>query len=286
MSEECEPLLDDRAIRQGDVFQWLGDAERSPWALYGVVVTADCDLAKEKTRGVLSYVPILTDEAYFWTFWRPDKFAPILQQHAAKAAGRITNQLQKSNPNQKPMSADSLLAWLDRRGVAGVVSDIGLTDNGQIKELSNRLNDLQLLVDLLSKEDPDYAALKSALPLKNPKASSENYDSLREELRSVVTSLPGDTFFFSHLPGGSASGYFAMLRYISQCPITDVAINQEQLKFGGAKSKRVAKMTSPYLYAMTQGLARVFTDIGLPRTYENMRAENPARLTAALESRI
>jgi hypothetical protein len=123
-------------------------------------------------------------------------------------------------------------------------------------------------------EEPDYTLARKMMPLRLPKASPDSYDALLADFRSAITSLPGDTFFFSHLPGSPAGGHFAMLRYISQCHIDDIAITQEYLKFGRARARRLARMSAPYLYAMTQGLGRIFADIGLPTAYETTRTES------------
>jgi hypothetical protein len=53
-------------LLQGDLFKWLDSKFTRPWSTYGVVVTADCDLLRSKTRGVISYVPALIIEDYIW----------------------------------------------------------------------------------------------------------------------------------------------------------------------------------------------------------------------------
>lgn len=281
MVEECQSILDDRPLRQGDVFEWVEGYKDRPWKIYGVVVTADCDLANYKTRGILSFVPILTDAEYFWMTWRIDKMGPAIERFATESAARVSKQIKKRYPDHKGITSDGLKAWLDRAQVAGVIAEIGLSDKGQIKEFEERLNKLQSGLTLMQSDIPNYEMLRDVLPIKNSKASPNNFDSLTEEFRNSVTSLPGDTFFFSKLPGSNAGGHFAMLRHISQCPISAVAINREQLEFDGAEARRIARMGAPYLYAMTQGLGRVFTDIGLPSDYEDSRKASPSDLLGA-----
>lgn len=59
---ECEPALDDGPIRQGDVISFHDGAD--PWERLGVIVTGDCDIARNKHAGRLTYIPVLTAPAY------------------------------------------------------------------------------------------------------------------------------------------------------------------------------------------------------------------------------
>src|SRR5256885_8963072 len=59
---ECTPNTDAAPLHQGDIFHWLASVD--PWSKFGLIITADCDIRKNKHRGILSYVPILTLRDY------------------------------------------------------------------------------------------------------------------------------------------------------------------------------------------------------------------------------
>ena len=90
MSDEYESVMDSTPIRQGDVFEWVGENRLRPWKFYGIVVTADCDLANSKTAGRLSYVPALVAEDYLWHFWMGKKL-DLAHQSAMSALLKKTN---------------------------------------------------------------------------------------------------------------------------------------------------------------------------------------------------
>ena len=54
--------------------EWISPPDRDTvWRRFGVIVTADCDVAHRKHRGVLSFCPIVRLEDYIRLFWLPDQ---------------------------------------------------------------------------------------------------------------------------------------------------------------------------------------------------------------------
>lgn len=264
---EFEPYLGDSPIRQGDVFKWDDGHAARPWYQYGVVVTADCDLAKSKTMGRLSYVPALTMEDYIWHFWRDAKFLSLQKAHISKFTSRLNNRL-KRDGHQVEVSEEAAQAWLERAGIEGLLDEISITDKGQRSDFKKIADDLLILLSLLKAQEPDMALLKSCYAIKNPKVPSNDVQALAMEVQSSISSLPGDVFFLPHVHDRPDEGIFLMLRNITQCEISEIAVRPDDLRFGGAKAKRLGRIAAPFRYAITQNLARVFSDIGLPESYE------------------
>jgi hypothetical protein len=71
-----------------------------------------------------------------------------------------------------------------------------------------------------------------------------------------------------------------MLRHIRQCKAADIAIKPEDLRFGNAVAKRVARIAAPHRYSLIQQLAQVFADIGLPASFQNLRKTTSERFFA------
>jgi hypothetical protein len=264
---EFELDLGDSPIRQGDVFKWDDEHAARPWYQYGVVVTADCDLAKNKTRGRLSYVPALTMEDYIWHFWRDNKFSSVQKAHISKFTSRLNTRLKKDG-REDEVSEEAAQAWLQRAGTEGLLDEIGVTDKGQRLDLKKIADELVMLLSLLDAEEPNMALLQSCYAIKNAKATADDVTALALEIQSAISSLPGDVFFLPHVSDRPDEGLFLILRDITQCDISEIAIRPDELRFGRAKAKRLGRVAAPFRFAITQNLARVFSDIGLPESYE------------------
>src|SRR6266511_2857743 len=77
---ECEEALANQPLRQGDILEWpvISTEHPAPWRQFGVVITADCDIAMEKHDGLLSYVPILPLPDYLRLFYLPKMISRAL----------------------------------------------------------------------------------------------------------------------------------------------------------------------------------------------------------------
>ncbi len=273
---EFENLEDLDAVAQGDVFEWV-DTER-PWRTFGVVVTADCDLAREKHGGFISYVPAMLSDDFIWTRWRIERFGGELKQHLEKSGRRVSGRLASAGQAAE-VSADAIRSWLERSGADGVLNDLGVTAPCDRANLANVLKPAEVLITLMSKEVPDLKLLKSAYEVVKP-ASKSNPQLIAADIQKSWNSLPGDVFHIPGVPGQNADqkdSLFLHLRHIRQVQAEALSARPDELRTGKATCKRVARMSAPFRYAMTQALGRVFTDIGLPEAYET-RCKGAAEL--------
>lgn len=269
MSNEYEPELGDSPLRQGDVFLWQDDAYARPWRTYGVVVTADCDLAKDKTHGRLSYVPALLPEDYIWTFLRHKRFTAEIKSMKVKISRICNKHLIKSSSVSKEISEDTYESWINRVGPKEFVNELKLADPGQQKSILSLCERFVKLNSILQKDEPDRNLLLECLALKAGNKLTD--EDIAKDFKGDFLSLPGDVFHLTTVEGREEGGIFLMLRHITQCNFDAVAVRPEQLRFGDAKAKRVGRIAAPYRYALTQNLGRVFSDIGLPDAYDDRR---------------
>lgn len=207
-------------------------------------------------------------EDYIWHFWREPKFVSTQKSHLAKFTKRLNKRLQKDTPEVE-ISEDAAIAWLQRLGADQLLDEIKITDNGQRADFKKIADELALLSKLLEATKPDLKLLKSCYAIKNPKADLDDVNALASEVQSSLSSLPGDVFFLPHVSDRTDEGIFLMLRNITQCEISAIAIRPDDIKFGEAKARRIGRIAAPFRYAITQNLARVFSDIGLPQAYED-----------------
>jgi hypothetical protein len=266
-----EPAIE-APILQGDLFKWIDGHLSRPWMTYGVVVTADCDLAKNKTRGRASYVPALTMEDYIWHHWKEGKFETAFDVALSTFTSRINNRLRKIGHEGDGITPQAALEWLERSGFDNLVDELTIDDNGQKRDLQLLVDEVQALSRLKS-EKPDLKLLQECHRIKNKKKKigSGDYAYLAADIQSSISSLPGDVFFLPLENSEPNDGLFLMLRHITQFSISNIATSVVDMTLGQPHAKRLGRIAAPYRYAITQNLARVFSDIGLPSSYESLR---------------
>lgn len=270
---EYEALEDLDSPAQGDVIKWVGADWTKPWHCFGVVVTADCDLALGKHDGVISYVPALTTDDFIWARWRVDAIGSKLDGLLDKVAGRLARWRAKNGGPETPLSALAMRRWIERAGPEGLLDEAGVEDVGQRKDLLNVISPVAAIVECVNRAEPDLELLSSAYSAVNPKAARDPLV-MADDIQKSWTSLPGDIFHLPAMPEeGTASGHglFLHLRHIRQVNAGDVTARPDAIRSGSAKAQRVARVSAPYRYAVTQALARVFSDIGLPDVYDDRR---------------
>jgi hypothetical protein len=274
-NDEHTLLTDAPQLHQGDVFVWHDRHYIAPWQTFGVIITADCDLVQGKTHGRLSYVPALTMQDYIWKFWLPDSFAATFQECETKFHSRLNKGLERLRGTSSSISKEAATTWARRVNADQLIGELGLSDPGQAKDLKTVIENYTDVRDLLQADKPDFDLLGKCYRLKNKKASTANYSDLARDIQNSVVNAPGDVFFLSGVTGYEEFGLFAMLRHISQCDVGDLALSAHQLRWGTAKAKRIARLNSPYVFSLTQNLAKVFSDIGLPHAYDERRKKGP-----------
>jgi hypothetical protein len=266
MHHEYEAIEHPDEILQGDVIVWHDHAYAKPWRTYGIVVTADCDLAWGKHGGRLSFIPGLLTEDYLWHSWRAVKFGAECSKAVESMTVRINKWLEKNG--RSPISIEAGRTWIERVQGEAVLNELGVVDRGERNTLQPVIDRAVAFASLLNASEPDMHLLRKCHAL--AKGNSASDDSLlAKAFQSAISDSPGDVFHLPVLPDRDDEGLFLMLRHISQCEVADITTRPDELRFGIAKAKRIARVTAPYRYAITQSLGRVFADIGLPKEYED-----------------
>jgi hypothetical protein len=93
---------------------------------------------------------------------------------------------------------------------------------------------------------------------------------LKDEFKNHITNLPGDLFYINYIHGLDSYGYIVNLRRIGMFCREDIALSNTDDK-ENIYLKRIARMVPPFNYRITQKVAQMFSDIGLPEDYEEDR---------------
>ena len=226
-------LMPDQQLSQGDLIRFAD--EQDPLRQTGLVVTADCDLEQKKHGRLITLVPVVTVQAILENY--------LLIEACEKQRTQIFTFACKS---------------------FGV--DVGQEENYCLADLRTKLNELdesegesarKLAADFVLHRLDVLKAAKYIELMKSIGSTPKGASSIEDQLRKKgdILILPSPSKF-------GVSGDMAWVRHIWQVPLGNIAIKTSDVKF--LPGERIARLDSPFRYRLTQLMAQVFSDIGLP----------------------
>jgi hypothetical protein len=231
---EWSERIDTEPLQQGDVFAWNGAVD-DPWRRFGVIVTADCDMAHNKHRQIISYCPIISVTDFLVMFWIPEDLSRALNKLIVRVCDRLTAQRRMNKPHfDLPVEPDVLNGWLQRRGPDGVADDVG-AQPGPTRE--SLINELTLIHSLLIREPigrnarADLEVLARAKlnqPAPTPADLTSQMRRMWSEYKNRFQSLPGDLFFLNELGADHCGGYLVYLRRVADLGPDAIATRRTQ----------------------------------------------------------
>lgn len=243
-------------------------------------MTANCDLVHRKSGGILSYVPIVPVHVYARVFT-----APAILEFYRKSAWRSLDDVFRrfdvsaSRPRIEEMMAlgetaadivsliSSEEAGASRKDIESALEAVLICSQTELaltvsKDIASAFGDLIVLVERLD-------------VLQRRKARSAR-DVLRKELMNRLGRLPGDSLFLDNIGRDHADGYVAYLRLIREIDRDRIATSpaDERLRANVPfVARRIDRLDLLYTQKLLQQMTSVFTDIGMPETYECRRDE-------------
>lgn len=243
---ECSPLFRvAEPLCQGDVFEWRAPGE-DPWRRWGVIITADCDLHLEKHGGILSYVPILSLEAFLVTQWLPEQLERRLRHQIGLAVGELRKLIDPEG--RSGLTEQGVLEWLVREGVDGVMGEFGGRSASACKRLRESLEICARILNArntgtFTEKMQQYVAIAAATgDGKIEAAETREWN----RLENYVQRLPGDCFFLSMLSPMHRGGFVAYLRRIQEVHAAQFATSTLELE--RAEVIRISRLNPPYKY--------------------------------------
>jgi hypothetical protein len=272
---ECEELEDSSVpLRQGDVLEWLGD-QTDPWRRFAIVVTADCDLAHQKHSGLLACVPALPHDEYLSLFPLPARVAKAKTKLLERAAALVRGYQEANRPEfTVAMSDEAIAAWIEAVAPEEIIAELRVTDKKEAKLITDVLTAIRACSSSTAAGglDPQLDALTHAWLVTQGKSGfAERRRVFARELLDLLGRLPGDAVFLHGLSPRHRGGYVVYLRAILNVDEAAVACSVPDLREGSVTAKRIARLSSPYVFHLSQALGQVFSAIGLPSRYEESR---------------
>lgn len=225
-------VLPDARLQQGDLIRFEG--EKNVLRKLAIVVTADCDLEQHKHGRTLTLVPVVEVSAILENYLLPDDC-----EKKRSLIERFVFAILKIDHTQDGATKYALL----KEAASGNLPE-------QSKSFRDACDFLLGAKDCITFSD--YNALMSEM-----KIPPRKIDSLKSQMRSR-----GDLFVLPESNELGIKGHIAWVRQLWQTPTSSVAIRTSEVST--RPGERLARLDSPYRYRLTQLIAQVFSDIGLP----------------------
>lgn len=249
---------------RGDVVRRRArDAAGAP--TWGLVVTADCDIAQRKAGNRYTWLQIVTGEEYLRSRWVPEQLRRIVDKQGRQAAEGLSAQLKKLDPALSPLTSATLRRWLLEEEPGAVWAAVA---PGKAEE--PKLMRLMHAVRVAASEEPSRSAidrLRDAWTLLGRSAA--------DQATLVGDALKGDRgfpdyFLLPELPQADGYGFVILLREIASIDADAVFASELDARLADRPDgfHRIARLEDGVRFAITQKLAFLFSRIGMPTSFE------------------
>ncbi len=220
-------------LTQGDLIKFEDQTESL--RTVGIVVTADCDLENKKHARLVTLIPVVSVKTLMENY--------LLPEDCEKKRAQIENYVFKQFEIDRNQELDARKAILKEK----MASSLFGPETAQIIAAKFATDQL----DIISVKE--YKSLMSAMTIDIKKS-----DSLNQQINGR-----GDLLVLPNLQKLGVNGDVAWIRHIWQVPLGSIAIRTSEVS--SRQGERIARLDSPFRYRLTQLMAQVFSDIGLPK---------------------
>lgn len=219
-------------LHQGDLIRF--EDSKDPLRKAGIVVTADCDLDKKKHANLVTLVPVVSVKVLMERY--------LLPEDCERKRDQIEAKVFKSSNIDIGLEIEVRKALLLKQVAAGEITPA----DGALA-LAARF----VLDDMESMSVENYLKIMqfSGSGVKKSADISQQIKS-----RGDVFILPDPTEF--------KVDEIAWVRHIWQESLSSIAVKTSEVV--ARPGERIARLDSPFRYRLTQLMAQVFSDIGLP----------------------
>lgn len=254
---ETEKADSSTELRQGDILR-IEHSQSGHLPDMGVIINADCDLAHNKTDGVIAYLPIYPFPTFLEHFWIPAYLSNVRTDSTKQVLDLLD-----LREEEQPSEYENLHSWL----ATSLPEELAgrLLANGQVKKknLDALLMHLcRLHTCLNSQARPLEAFASICRNEKDPKAHAE------KQITTAKKNMGDGHFFVSDICGCADIGFVIRMRRIytidaDRC-FTSTAAQLASSNGTTTTALRVARFTKLYQFKIAQLFAQQFSKIGLP----------------------
>lgn len=259
-------------VRQGDILI-CRDPKSGTIEHTHIVITADCDISKEKFGRHLAVLRVISHEQYIFDIWGEKKLAKLQKDEREKLRGQIAKWHSNALGRESTLTEQAAMSWLLREEPEQLCAELCVPVREKKKFTRSMVQFKEAFIRL--EADKSLQSLKRYVNFLAI-LRAETFTSVLSKTLAQAHSdaLPDDTFFLPELPEGGSNGAIVMLREILGIPVELICYRAHE-----AKSKdsflRIARLKPDLKYAISQAFGSLYSRIGLSSEYE-------ARCKAAL----
>jgi hypothetical protein len=268
---EWEVPSSDIPVRQGDLLV-KKDGVSARVTEVVVVITADCDIAREKHEGAIAALRVISFADYVRHRWAHSAYETLVEGELQELTNSFNKSRTEGGATAANVSADGFAQWLERDAPAIICADV-IDEKCRAKAVA-AAESAQILLghkDILGTNAPFdcYLAYQAH---KNKVEPAQARTQILKRARESLSTLPADVFFVSQLPVSGTSSHLVLLREL-------VAINAELATASANTARqnngylRIGRLRPPYKYALSQQFGLMFSRVGLPDVYEKAKRE-------------
>lgn len=269
---------DDAEIRQGDVIRCASDGESEP--RFGVVLTADCDIAQQKAGDNYTWLKIVRSQDYLEQTWAPEQLRRLRDRQSRAACDSINAILKRSNLDLSPLMPNSLIEWLQTTDPVQLITQISGSAPRSNDRLVAQLQAIQFAAGT-GNQNSNLTRLRKAW-----NAMGRDEKSQRQSLRDAFDSERGfpDYILVPELPLVNGIGFVVLLRSLSTISAVDLYQCQADAKISGKSTSfyRIGRFSDALRFSIAQKVAFLFSRIGMPTHYEQSCAAAADLTTEAI----
>ena len=267
MSGPWVEFAESAGIRQGDVVRKF-DSNLGESVQYGIVITADCDIAQRKTNDRMTIVRAVTVQEFvskYWSTWELEKTA---EKQSRFVAPFLNAAIQKFDESVSPLTPTRLAEWLGESNPEEIFESLQLSKSGHAKEF-RALSALDAWIKFADDlEDSDgFRALSNAY-----RALGRPHLDVQERVREALITSGGfqDYLVIPNCPDQNRDGLVVLMREVLTAPARDFFRNMYQARLTDQSDgfARIGRLTDRVRFAVAQRLAFVFSRIGMEESYE------------------
>lgn len=266
MNEFFKTISDDDDIRQGDIIRMIHPT--SPLNVtYGVVVTADCDIAQKKAGERYTWLEVLSIKDYIEGPWAEEQLRKLAEKHSKALCEYLNAQLRKLDSSLSPLTTKTLAEWLKSCSAEEILQAITGKNSKPDQKALRELNGLAKAIGV-SEDRLAFGRLKESWACFGTDPAKQ-----RDAVRGAFRTSGGfqDYFVIPELPRTSGYGFVVMLRSMSTIMAADLFLTEQDARIQDRPNAfhRLGRLHDGIRFAIAQRLAFLFSRIGLPSSFES-----------------
>jgi hypothetical protein len=252
-------------IRQGDIIRQISGTppHRKVW---GVIITADCDIAQRKAGNRYTWLEIITFEDYLKMEWAPGQLRKLIEKQSQFASEGLNGLIKRAGLDLAPLSPISLRTWLSDTTAEDIITSI----IGQNRSIDKKLLAAVKAIEVaLNRQDDcsELARLRKAWEILGKDEKQQQND--------IRSAFKGDGGFLGYilipeLPDTERYGFVVMLRSIFSLESSDLFKSEVDARINDKPDAfhRIGRFSDRLRFSITQKVAFLFSRIGMTEGFE------------------